>query len=176
MPSAINIGRPSSKRGNWSIRYAEVTAAQTFKVGDWVYLTTAGTLSIAAASGADVGALKLYGRALANAADCLTLTGDQARCPVDVPGENGEFIVAVVANDSTSGLSLADWMPSTDGLPITLPLRNRSGQWCANVTTNGTNDMVVLVERDLAYPASETSYGWWWARLIDAAKATSGAS
>lgn len=175
MPSAINIGRPSSKRGNWSIRYAEVTAAQTFKVGDWVYLVDAGTLSIAAASGADVGAVKLYGRALANAADCLTLTGDLARCPVDVPGENGEFLVAVVGNDSTASLSAAEHIPTTDGLPITLPLRNRSGQWCANKTTNGTNDAVVLVERDLAYPYSET-YGWFWARLIDGAKATSGAS
>lgn len=170
MPSAINIGRPSEKRGNWSTRYCEVTAGQTFNVGDWVYKVAAGTLSIAAASGAAVdtstAGVVLFGRALASASDVLNNSAAFPNgCPVDCPGYDGEFVTAVVgdASGATAALDATD----LDGASskIGLPLVNVSGQWCVNEAGDGTDDAVVLIERHPQYPWGE-AYGWFWTKVM----------
>lgn len=169
MPTSIDIGKPSEKRGRWDIKYCEVTASQTFKVGDWVYKDTAGTLAICAASGADVGAILPWGRAAADAADVLNNSAlFPDGCPVDVPGYDGEFVVAVYHSTGASAVLAAtdvDGAAST----ITLPLRNQGGQWVANKENNGTNDLLVIQSRHPKYPWS-TQYGWFWAKLKPAAR------
>lgn len=176
MPSSINIGRPSDKRGTWNVRYCEVTAGQTFKVGDWVYKAAAGTLSIAAASGAAVDTstdgVVPWGRAKADAADVLSTDGLMLfpdGCPVDVPGYDGEFVCAVVgdASGATAALDATD----LDGASskIALPLVNVSGQWCINEAGDGTDDCVVPIERHPRYAFGE-AYGWFWCKLMPSLK------
>jgi hypothetical protein len=158
------------KRGTWQTRYCEVTAGQTFEVGDWVYKVAAGTLSIAAASGAAVdtstaGVLP-WGRALANAADVLADSGQfPDGCPVECPGYDGEFLVAVVGG--TSGETAALDATDLDGASsaITLPMVNISGQWCVNEAGNGTDDCLLVVERHPEYAFGE-AYGWFWAKIM----------
>lgn len=172
MPTSINIGRPSEKRGNWVTRYCEVTAGQTFKVGDWVYKVAANTLSIAAASGAAIdtstSGVVPFGRALADAATVLNNSGlFPDGCPVECPGYDGEFVVAVVgdASGATAALDATDL--DVASTKITLPLVNVSGQWCVNEAGNDTDDCVVLVERHPAYDWGE-AYGWFWAKIMPA--------
>lgn len=169
MPSAIDVGLPSLSRGTWDTKYCEVTASQTFKTGDWVYKVAAGTLSICASSGNDVGAILPWGRAMADAADVLNNSGSfPYGCPVEVPADNGEFVVAVYHSTAASAVLAAtdiDGAAST----ITLPFRNQGGQWVANKENNGTNDLLVIMERHPRYPFSEP-YGWFWARLKPAAR------
>lgn len=166
MPSSIDVGRPSFKRGTWQTLECEVTSGQTFKVGDWVYKDTAGTLAIAAASGADVGAVKIFGRALANAADILALPSGRQLCPVEVPGHDGQFVAAVFHSTGASAV-LAQTDVDAAATTVTLPLRNVSGQWCINKENNGTNDCVVVMQRHPKYAWSE-QYGWFWCQLMDA--------
>lgn len=169
MPTAINIGRPSEKRGNWDTRYCEVTAAQTFKVGDWVYKVAAGTISIAAASGSAVdtstaGVLP-WGRALADASDVLNNSAAFPNgCPVECPGYDGEFVVAVCG---AAGVTAALDATDLDGAStaITLPLLNVSGQWCANEAGNDTDDCVIIVERHPDFPFGE-GFGKFWAKIM----------
>lgn len=171
MPTSINVGKPSEKRGTWNTRYCEVTAGQTFKVGDWVYKVAAGTLSIAAASGAAVdtstaGVLP-WGRALADAEDVLNNSSlFPYGCPVECPEYDGEFLVPVVgdATGATAALDATDLDGASSA--ITLPLVNVGGNvWAANEGGNGTDDCVLIVERHPRYPFGET-YGWFWARIM----------
>lgn len=176
MPTTLNVGKPAPTRGRWTIGHYEVTAAQTFKAGDWVYLTDAGTISIAATASNDVGALDVLGIAQANAADCLTLSGDAARCPVSIPTENGEFLTQIYHSTGASAtFAITDLGVGAAGAPSTYPLRNQGGVWVANKENNGTNDAVAIVERHQAYPYGE-QYGWFWARLITGARAFANAS
>src|SRR5690348_3999373 len=94
MPTALNIGKPALTRGNWEVEHHEVTAAQTFKVGDWVYLDSSGTLVIAAAASNDVGNVLLLGIAGANAADVLdsNIPTANQKCPVWVPQPGASFL------------------------------------------------------------------------------------
>lgn len=162
MPSALNIGKPAPRRGLWETRYYGVTAAQTFKVGDHVYLDSSGTLAIAAAASNDVGNIKLLGIAMANAAQVLAKSGDEALCPVAVPVMgSGEFLTQLYHGTAASAVLAETAMD----VPTTLPLRNQGGLWVANVENNGTNDRVMILERDLKYPFSE-QYGWFWASYM----------
>ncbi len=172
MPTSINIGRPSLKRGNWVTNECEVTAGQTFKVGDWVYKVAAGTLSIAAASGAAVdtstSGVVPWGRALADAATVLAnSTLYPNGCPVECPGYDAEFLVAVVgdASGATAALDATDL--DVASTKITLPLVNVSGQWCVNEAGNDTDDCVVITGRHPQYAFGE-AYGWFWAKLMPA--------
>lgn len=165
MPSALNIPKPAPTRGLWNIRYYGVTAAQTFKVGDHVYLDGSGTLAIAATSGNDVGNVKLVGIALANAADVLAESGDFALCPVKCPVVgSGEFLTQLYHSTAASAVLTAGGLDT----PSAFPLRNQGGLWVANVENDGTNDRVVITERSLEYPFSET-YGWFWCAYTSAA-------
>lgn len=158
MPSALNIPKPAPTRGLWTLKYYGVTSGQTFKAGDHVYLDTSGTLAIAATSGNDVGNIKLLGIAKAAAADVLAESGDFALCPVYVPVVgSGEFLTQLYHSTAASAV-----MAESDlDAPKAYPLSNQGGRWVANVENDGTNDRVVIVERDLKYPYSET-YGWFW--------------
>lgn len=176
MPSGINIGRPSAKRGTWQTCYCEVTAGQTFKVGDHVYKAAAGTLSIAAADGAAVDTstdgVVPWGRAKADAADVLSTDGlvlFPNGCPVDVPGYDGEFLAAVVG--SAAGATAALDATDLDGASskIALPLVNVGGQWCINEAGDGTDDCVAVVERHPRYDWGE-AYGWFWVKYMPSLK------
>jgi hypothetical protein len=158
MPSALNIPKPAPTRGQWTNKYYGVTAGQTFKAGDHVYLDGSGTLAIAATSTNDVGNVKLLGIALASAADILAQTGDFAVCPVKVPVPgSGEFLTQLYHSTAASAVLTAGGLDT----PSAFPLRNEGGRWVANVETDGTNDRVVITERSLRYPFSE-EYGWFW--------------
>lgn len=177
MPTVPDVGRPSLRRGDWSTVYCQVTAGQTFKMGDPVYRVEAGTISLAALNGSsdiDASACRVLGFAGADAADCLTQSGDFALCPVDVPGENAEFVVFAYHSTAASAvLALTDMGVGTGGAPITLPLHAYGTapnyQWGANVETNGTDDTIVITERHPKYPYSE-QYGWFWARWMTSMK------
>ena len=81
----------------WKTLECEVTAAQTFKVGDWVQKDSAGTLAIAATTGnnVDSSAVQLFGIADANAADILALDAGRRLCPVWVPLPGAQFLAPV---------------------------------------------------------------------------------
>lgn len=161
MATLGDIGKPAVLRDpkQWSTQYHGVTAAQTFVVGDHVYLDGSGTLAICAASGNDVGNIELLGIAAANAADILARTGDQALCPVSVPGPGAEFLIQLYHGTAASAVLAASDM---DAPPI-LPLRNQGGIWVANVENDGTNDRIVITERHL-HDAFSTQYGWFWCK------------
>ena len=163
MPSALNVGKPSATRGKWTTKYYGVTAAQTFVVGDWVYLDSSGTLAICATASNDVGNIKILGRALANASDILALPSGVAVCPVSIPSDDGEFIIQLYHSTAASAVMAETAMD----VPTVLPLRNQGGLWVADVETDGTNDRVVIVERHPKYPHSE-QYGWFWGRISPA--------
>lgn len=160
MPTSLNVGKPSVTRGDWNTYYYGVTAGQTFVKGDWVYLVAAGTISIAAAAGNDVGNIKILGRAEANAADVLAQPTGRQLCPVAVPSDSGEFLVQLYHSTAASAVLAETGMDA----PTVLPLRNQDGFWVANVENDGTNDRVVIVERHPKYAFSE-QYGWFWARI-----------
>ncbi len=161
MPSTLNVGKPSKTRGTWSVKYEKVTAAQTFKVGDWVYKDSAGTLAIASADDTDVGNVLVFGRALANAADILALPSDRNFCPVNVPEADGEFLTQIYHSTAASAiLAQADM-----DLPPTYPLRQQDGLWVANKETDGaTRDHLVITELEAGQVYSE-QYTRCWARL-----------
>lgn len=164
MPSAINIGKPNPRRGTWLVKHYGVTAAQTFKVGDLVYLDSNGTLVIAAAASNDVGNVKIQGVALANAADILANpSGNLAECPVACPTRDAEIALQLYHSTAASAVYAA----SDQDAPITLPLRNQAGVWVANVENDGTNDRVQLTSRHKQYPFSE-QYGWFWFKFLSA--------
>lgn len=161
MATLGDIGKPAVLRDpkKWQTKYYGVTAAQTFVVGDHVYLDGSGTLAIAAVASADVGNIKTLGIAQANAVDILARSGDEALCPVSVPSYDGEFLIQLYHSTAASAVLAATDM---DAPPI-LPLRNQAGIWVANVETDGTNDRVVITERHF-HDAFSTQYGWFWAR------------
>lgn len=158
MPSTINVGKPALTRGRWTRDEYNVTAAQTFKVGDWVYLDSNGTLVIAAAASNDVGNVLLLGIASGNAVDYLALG---TKCPVDIPGPDAECLFALYHGTAASAV-LAE---TTLDAPTSLPLRNQGGQWVLNVENDGTNDRVVVTAFHPEYPAG-TQYGWVWGRVL----------
>lgn len=161
MPSSINVGRPSRKRGGTVIcKFYPVTAAQTFVVGDWVYLTS-NKLSICAAASNDVGNIKIMGRALANAADVLANAAGTpvAQCPVEVTQDNDEFLFAMYSATPASAITAV-----TD-IAATFPLRNQAGQWVLNIDNQSTNDRVIVTERDVTYP-NGAQYGWNWGKIL----------
>lgn len=168
MPSGLNIPKTATRRNpaDWDLMYCEVTAAQTFVAGDWVYKAAAGTLSIAAASGANVdsSALQLFGIAAANAADCLALSKP---CPVWVPKPGAQFLTQVYHATSASAVLAASDIDSESSKQV-LPLRNQGGIWCLGLAEDGTDDCVAVVERHEAYAFSET-FGWFWGTIIPAA-------
>lgn len=166
MPTALNVPFPPLIRGEWTQATFPITAAQTFKPGDWVYLTTAGALSIAAASGNDVGNIKLLGIARGDAAQLLLAGVD---CPVDMPQSGAEFLTQLYHSTAASAVLAASDLDA----PTTLPLRNQGGRWVVNVENDNTNDRIQIVERHDQYPASE-QYGWFWARPLDAGTLTGG--
>lgn len=141
---------------DWYLKYAGVTASQTFGVGDFVYLVAAGTASIAATASNDVGNVLVLGLARASAADCLA---SGRECPIwcPKPGAAAWFLLPLYHSTAASAVLAA----SDLDLPTTLPLRNQAGQWCANKENDGTNDRVTIRERHLMWPYSEAA-GWFW--------------
>lgn len=160
MATLGDIGKPAVIRGDWETKFFGVTAAQTFKVGDHVYLDSSGTLAIAAAASNDVGNIKMLGIADANAVDILARTGDQATCPVKVPNSSNGLFLSQLYHGTPASAVLAE----TDmDAPITLPLRNQAGIWVVNVQNDGTNDRIVVVERHLK-TAFADQYQWFWCK------------
>lgn len=183
MPTTPPLGKITPKRGQWYTAHYPVTAGQTFVVGDWVYITEAGTISIAASGGADVASnTQLLGRALANAADCLAQSGDAAECPVDCPAVSGQFLACVSADDAAGALALADWSVGTTGLLPTFGLRNAAVSvggvtyrtWTLN-KSEATDKCVVAVERHRSYPVNE-NFGLVWCSIHTDQQARTGAS
>ena len=174
MPTTFNLGNPTPTRGTWKTRYYKVTAAQTFKVGDWLYLDASGTLVVAAAAGANVGAVYLVGRALANAADVLAQSHPYNRCPVECPSDDGEFLIQVSTTDAKTTLDDTTLLGGAAGALLTLPLRHTTaGQWTADKGADETNDVVVLTERALDYAVDDSeARPWFWGRILESMKAT----
>lgn len=162
MPSSANVlGRPAPTRGgDWPVTNDfTVTAAQTFKVGDWVYLDGSGTLAVCCTTGNNcAGGVLPLGRACADAVDCLALG---TPCPVEVPPPNGEFLVQLQHDTPGSAIiTVADL-----DAPYTLPLGLIGSTWVADVESNGSEDRVVVVTIDREFPPS-TEYGYVWVRLL----------
>lgn len=168
MPTAVNIGKPAGRRGTWTRKYCAVTAAQTFKVGDWVGKDASGTLIIAASSGSDYDSTTpglLWGIAQANAADILANpAGDLARCPVMVPGRDGEALFQVY-HSTTASATIADTDIDGAAAPLKLPLRNQSGNWVLNKENDGTNDAFQITERYPGHSGTDT-LPYVWAKLL----------
>lgn len=176
MPTAIDLGKVTPKRGTWTVVPYQVTAAQTFRVGDWVAMTDAGTISVAVAPGSDVAsATQLLGRARANAVDCLALS---IECPVEIPGADGEFLATVTADDASANLALTDF-GSADGLLATYGVRHlgadqTTSKWTINKSET-TDKKWVITQRHPKYAFGET-YGWFWCRLHTDQAATTAAT
>jgi len=169
MPTAITIRKPSPRRGGICDKpqYYEVTAGQTFVIGDWVYLVS-NKLSIAAAASNDVGNITLAGRALANAADVLAGTAGNLvngvwQCPVELPADDSEYLFPIYHSTGASAVT------AISDVGTTLPLRNQAGAWVLNKETDGTNDRFVITELSAEHPVGET-YGHVWARPLEANK------
>lgn len=168
MPSSLDLGKPNPTRGTWMTKYCAVTAAQTFKVGDWVGKDSSGTLIIAAAADAEYDSTTpglLWGIAQANAADILANpSGDLAKCPVKVPGRDGEALFQVY-HSTTASATIADTDIDGAATALKLPLRNKGGQWVLNKETDGTNDAFQITERYLGHSGTET-LPYVWAKLL----------
>lgn len=161
-----DVGKPAPRRGKWNIKYAPVTAAQTFKVGDWVGKDSNGTLIIAAAASANYDSSTpalLWGIALANAADILANPSgsDLALCPVAVPTRDAEFLTQIYHATAASAV-LAD---TALDAPTTLPLRNQSGAWQLALADDGTNDAILVTERYRDSSGTD-QYPWVWGKLL----------
>lgn len=168
MPTAVNVGKPAGVRGTWTLKYCAVTAAQTFKVGDWVGKDSSGTLIIAAAASNDYDSSTpglLWGIAQANAADILANpSGDLARCPVLVPGRDAEALFQVY-HSTTASATIADTDIDGAAAPLKLPLRNQGGVWVLNKENDGTNDAFQITERYPGHSGTDT-LPWVWAKLL----------
>lgn len=159
MPATL-LAPPQVFRGEWEIEDFPITAGQTFKPGDFVYLVS-GAISICAAPSNDVGNIAPMGIVGGDAAQLLAYTNTVFDVPVHMPaGKNHRFLLPVYHSTAASAVIAA-----TD-LPITLPLRNQGGIWCVNKETNGTNDRIIVLARHEEYPFSET-YGWFWCAFKD---------
>ncbi len=162
MPALLTTNPPPFLLdGDWGQDSIVVTAAQTFKAGDFLIYDAAGTISIAAAASNDVGDVKIFGIAKGNAAQLLDMYGAGAECPIAVPTPNSRVLLPVYHGTAASAVIAQTDMDT----PLTVPLRNQGGIWCANKQTNGANDRLLCLERHLQYPFSET-FGWFWWKLI----------
>lgn len=176
MPSTLNGDHKLIKTATrrdlrfWQTMYCEVTAAQTFVAGDWVYKAAAGTISIAATSGnnVDSSALQLWGIALASAEQCLAQPAGRRTCPVSVPiGPGAQFLLPVYHATAASAVLAATDIDSESSKAI-LPLRNQGGIWCLGLAEDGTDDCVAVMERWEGHPFSE-QFGLFWGSIIPAA-------
>lgn len=163
----LSVGKGAVRGSGTIIKYFPVTAGQTFKVEDWVYVTS-GALSIAATASNNVGNITLAGRALANAADVLAGTAGiyddgMWKCPVEVPADDQEFLFQVY-HSTVASATISD---TELGNGTGLPLRNQAGQWVLDKEADGTNDRFNIVER--VSPAADT-YPFVWAKPIEANK------
>lgn len=165
--TAGNIGKPAFIRDprKWNIKHAPVTAAQTFKVGDWVGKDTNGTLVIVAAASNDWDGstpAKIWGIAMANAVDVLAApSGDLQQCPVMVPGRDAEFLSQIYHATPASAV-IAD---SALDAPTTLPLRNQGGVWVLSLANDGTNDVCQITSRYIGHSGTD-QYPWCWCKLL----------
>lgn len=169
MPSALDLGKPNPTRGLWMVKRGTVKAGETFKVGDWVGKNTDGELVIAAAADAEYDSTTpavLWGMAMANAADVLAAPSgsDLARCPVKVPGRDGEALFQVY-HSTTASATIANTDIDSAAAPVKLPLRNKGGQWVLNKETDGTNDAFQINERYPAHSGTDT-LPYVWAKLL----------
>jgi hypothetical protein len=162
MPSTINVGTPSKRRGSAGEknRFYPVNAGQTFQVGDWVYLTGGG-LSICAAAGNNVGNITPLGRAEASAAAILALPSGMQVCPVSAADGDSEYLFAVYHSTAASAVTAMSQVGST------FPLRNQGGQWVVDIEHAGTNDRILVTEIAKDFPAG-TQYGYVYGKLIAA--------
>lgn len=159
MPTTLKAG--GSYRGDWTVAYAKVTAAETFKQGDLVQFADAGTVSIAATAGNAVGNIR-WGIAGAGAADALT---DDRPIPVYMPSGNDALICLPVYHGTAASavLTAADRATAAGAYGITLPAKNVGGVWVADLENDGTNDCLTLVEPVSPDQYSEQYGLFWWA-------------
>jgi hypothetical protein len=137
-----------------------IASGQTFDVDDLLYLDSNGLLTVAAAAGAAVGDVKLVGVSKGNAVRLLAAYGSGAECPVSVIVPGSSQILMPVGHTTAASAVIA---ASETDAPLTVPIaRGATGIWYADKEHNGTNDRLIWVERDLAYPFSETFATHWW--------------
>lgn len=161
MPSTLAalVGYSIAFRGDWYQTSHKIKAGETFKVDELVYLDSNGELVAAAAAGNAVGAIKPAGFAKGNATPLLAAYGSGAECPVSRPGYDAQFTLPVSHTTVASAVIARN---ETDA-PITLPLLvSSTGVLCADKENNGTNDLVVWMDRDPAYDFGETFGVHWW--------------
>jgi hypothetical protein len=145
MPSTL-LAPPQALYGEWGTAEYNITAGQTFKPGDPVYLDTNGTLAIAATSGNDVGNIKIVGISQGDATQLLL---EGLKCSVAIPTPSSRWLL------TEANLDLGN----------TYPLRNQGGIWCLNVENNGTNDrMTAMSFHDEYLPG--TTYGWVYSKFM----------
>lgn len=159
MPAALNIPNPPLMYGPTRRSTYPITAGQTFKAGDPVYLVAAGTLSICATSGNDVGNIQILGHAAGDAEWLLSKGYD---CEVMIPLSGFTILTQLYHSTAASAVLAA----AAYDAPTTLPLRNQGGRWVANVETDGTNDRLVILERHNQYLVTE-QYTWVWAAYLE---------
>lgn len=121
---------------NYDTLFLQPTAAQTFKSGDFVKQNAAGTVDVAAAAGAAVGAVDLVGMSLGSAADVLSFTDTKARrVPIAIPRQNTDFILPLVATaaEDAATLALTD-LDSAAKIELDL-CRSTNGRWVLQADT-----------------------------------------
>lgn len=159
MPSAPNIAFPNLCTGPTRPATYPITASQTFRPGDLVYLTTSGLVSIAATADADVGNIKILGLSLTDATWALEKGYD---AEVAIPLSGFRFLTQLYHSTWASAtLAVADI-----DAPRDLPIRNAGGRWMLNVETDATNDRAYVIERHNRYAVTEAG-SWWWAGFLE---------
>lgn len=165
--------------GEYDVRYYQPTAAQTFGYGDWLIWNSAGTVSIAAASGVAVGNVDVVGRSLGSAADALAITDTKLRrVPVLVPRMNTEFVFPLIAAAATIAVATLALTDLDNTAKTDLDLVNTGSGWAlaADTATNPKFRIMGLWGDDEVANAYGTSqYSYVRARPIAALMAFSGA-
>lgn len=161
MPSAMEkVNRWYGANGSpTEVRYFPEAASQTFKRGDLVYLVS-GKVTVAAAVGANVGAITILGIAEADA----TGTTD-TMLPVAIANANLRWVLPM--STASGGIGSSQVTAVTQVGSKYEVSRIAAAKWAVDVSAN-TNAMIVVTSIPPQYAVGE-AWGWVECQFLDAA-------